>query len=123
MSATDDMPGGSSALGATTRATPTPYEDMQRSPEFGALRRRWRGYIFLMSGLFLAWFLVYVLLSDFAHDFVNTTIGGTNFTVGLVLGLLQFVSTFLITTLYVRYADKNLDPDAEALRLRVEEKL
>jgi uncharacterized membrane protein (DUF485 family) len=33
------------------------------------------------------------------------------------------VSTFLITTLYVRYADKNLDPDAEALRLRVEEKL
>jgi uncharacterized membrane protein (DUF485 family) len=122
VSATDDMPGGSSALG-DTRAAPTPYEDMQRSPEFGALRRRWRGYIFLMSGLFLAWFLVYVLLSDFAHDFVNTTIGGTNFTVGLVLGLLQFVSTFLITTLDVRFADKNLDPDAEALRLRVEEKL
>jgi uncharacterized membrane protein (DUF485 family) len=119
VSATDDMPGGSSALDAT----PTPYEEMQRSPEFGALRRRWRGYIFLMSGLFLAWFLVYVLLSDFAHDFVNTRIGGTNFTIGLVLGLLQFVSTFLITTLYVRFADKNLDPDAEALRERVEEKL
>lgn len=122
MSATDDMPGGSSALGATP-ATTTPYEEMQRSPEFGALRRRWRGYIFLMSALFMAWFLVYVLLSDFAHDLVNTRIGGTYFTVGLVLGLLQFVSTFLISTLYVRFADKNLDPDAEALRLRVEEKL
>jgi uncharacterized membrane protein (DUF485 family) len=119
VSATDDVPGGSNTLDST----PTPYEEMQHSPEFGALRRRWRGYIFLMSGLFLAWFLVYVLLSDFAHDFVNTTIGGTNFTIGLVLGLLQFVSTFLITTLYVRFADKNLDPDAEALRLRVEEKL
>ncbi|MHC1561922.1 DUF485 domain-containing protein [Actinomycetospora sp. C-140] len=118
MSATDETPGGSSALD-----TPTPYEEMQRSPEFSSLRRRWRGYIFLMSGLFLAWFLVYVLLSDFAHGFVNTTIGGTNFTVGLVLGLLQFVSTFVITTLYVRFADKNLDPDAEALRHRVEEKL
>lgn len=119
MSATDDIPGGSSALDAT----PSAYQEVQRSPEFTSLRRRWRGYIFTMSGLFLAWFLVYVLLSDFAHDFVNTTIGGTNFTVGLVLGLLQFVSTFAITTLYVRFADKNLDPDAEALRLRVEEKL
>ena len=33
-----------------------------------------------------------------------------NVNVGLLLGLLQFVSTFLITTLYVRYANKNLDP-------------
>jgi uncharacterized membrane protein (DUF485 family) len=54
---------------------------------------------------------------------VDTRIGGTNFTVGLVLGLLQFVSTFLIATLYVRFANKNLDDDAEALRQRVEEKL
>jgi uncharacterized membrane protein (DUF485 family) len=66
---------------------------------------------------------VYVLLSDFAHGVVDTRIGGTNFTVGLVLGLLQFVSTFAIATIYVRYADKNLDSDAEALRHRVEEKL
>jgi uncharacterized membrane protein (DUF485 family) len=73
--------------------------------------------------VFLAWFLVYVLLSDFAHGVVDTRIGGTNFTVGLVLGLLQFVSTFAIATIYVRYADKNLDGDAEALRHRVEEKL
>jgi uncharacterized membrane protein (DUF485 family) len=117
VSATDDMPGGSSALGST----PSAYQEVQRSPEFASLRRRWRSYIFLMSALFLAWFLVYVLLADFAHGVVNARIGDTNFTVGLVLGLLQFVSTFVITTLYVKFADRHLDPEAEALRRHVEE--
>jgi len=119
VSATDDMPGESSRLDTT----PSAYQEVQRSPEFVSLRRRWRAFIFTMSAVFLGWFLVYVLLSDFAHGVVDTRIGGTNFTVGLLLGLLQFVSTFVIATLYVRFANKNLDDDAEALRQRVEEKL
>lgn len=123
MSATDDQPGGSSALSASGSDTPSAYEEVQRSPEFVSLRRRWRGFIFTMSAVFLGWFLVYVLLSDFAHGLVDTRIGGTNFTVGLVLGLLQFVSTFAIATIYVGFANKNLDDDAEALRQRVEDKL
>ena len=124
MSATGESPRGATDTGdGGAGGTGTAYQQMQRSPEFVALRKRWRGYIFLMSGLFLAWFLVYVLLADFAHDVVNTRLGDTNFTVGLVLGLLQFVSTFLITMLYVRFADKNLDPEAETLRRRVEESL
>jgi uncharacterized membrane protein (DUF485 family) len=96
---------------------------MQASPEFAALRRRWRGFIFPMSALFLIWFLVYVLLSAYDHDLVNTTLGDSNITVGLLLGLLQFVSTFAIATIYVRFADKALDPEASRLRAEVEEKL
>ena len=42
---------------------------------------------------------------------------------GLLLGLLQFVSTFAIAVAYARYAEKNLDPTAAELRARVEEKL
>jgi uncharacterized membrane protein (DUF485 family) len=118
VSATDDEQSASPALDA-----PTPYQEVQRSPEFVALRKRWRRFIFTLSAIFLAWFLVYVLLADFATGFMNTTLGDTNLTVGLVLGLLQFVSTFVIATIYVHYADKNLDPEAERLRLRVEEKL
>ena len=119
MSATDETPGGSSALDAT----PSAYQEVQASPEFRSLRKRWRGFIFTMSAIFLGWFLVYVLLSDFAHGLVDTRSGGTNFTVGLLLGLLQFVSTFTIATIYVRFANKNLDDDAAALKRRVEEKL
>jgi uncharacterized membrane protein (DUF485 family) len=118
VSATDDGQSGSPALD-----DPTPYQEVQRSPEFVALRKRWRRFIFTLSAIFLAWFMVYVLLADFATGFMNTRIGGTNLTIGLVFGLLQFVSTFVIATIYVRFADKNLDPEAERLRLRVEEKL
>jgi uncharacterized membrane protein (DUF485 family) len=44
-----------------------------------------------------------------------------NINIGLVLGLLQFVSTFVITTIYVRYANRNLDPVAERIRAKVED--
>ena len=37
-----------------------------------------------------------------------------NITVGLVLGLLQFVSTFVITTLYVRFAGRDDRPGGRA---------
>jgi uncharacterized membrane protein (DUF485 family) len=43
-----------------------------------------------------------------------------NINVGLVFGLLQFVSTFLITFLYVRFADRKLDPLAFQLRDDIE---
>jgi uncharacterized membrane protein (DUF485 family) len=43
-----------------------------------------------------------------------------NINVGLVLGLLQFVSTFVITGLYVRFANRNLDPVADRIRERIE---
>ena len=99
------------------------YQQVQRSPEFVALRSRWRRYIFTMSAVFLAWFMVYVLLADFAKGFMNTTIGGSTITVGLVFGLSQFVTTFLIATLYIRYADRNLDPEAARLRREVEDRL
>ena len=47
-----------------------------------------------MTGLFLAWYLLYVLLADYAHDFMSTKVVG-NINIGLILGLLQFVSTFV----------------------------
>ncbi|MFB9906496.1 DUF485 domain-containing protein [Allokutzneria oryzae] len=92
---------------------------MQASPEFGDLRRRLRRFVFPMTALFLGWYLLYVILADYAHGFMSIKLVG-NINVGLVLGLLQFVSTFLITTLYVRHANRNLDPTAEELRRRIE---
>ena len=91
----------------------------QQSAEFVQLRRRLRGFVFPMAALFLAWYLLYVLLAAYASDFMATKVIG-NVNVGLILGLLQFVSTFAITTLYVMFANKNLDPDAERIRERIE---
>jgi uncharacterized membrane protein (DUF485 family) len=95
------------------------YRDVQLSPDFSELRRRFRRFVFPMTGLFLAWYFLYVLLADYAHDFMSHKVGG-NITVGLLFGLGQFVSTFAITLLYVRWADQKFDPDAKHLRDQIE---
>ncbi|MGM1058192.1 DUF485 domain-containing protein [Saccharothrix sp. Mg75] len=95
------------------------WVEVQESADFRELRRRLRNFVFPMAGLFLAWYLLYVLLADYAHGFMSTKVFG-NINVGLILGLLQFVSTFAITTLYVRHANKHLDPKAEKLRSEIE---
>ncbi|MFB9378495.1 DUF485 domain-containing protein [Kineococcus gynurae] len=96
------------------------YEEVQASPEFAALRRRFRRVVFPLSALFLAWYAAYVLLADYAHDFMGIRLGGSNITVGLLFGFGQFASTFIITTIYVRWANKRFDPAADELRHRIE---
>ncbi|RMI14169.1 DUF485 domain-containing protein [Cellulomonas triticagri] len=94
---------------------PVDWEQVQASAEFTDLRRRFRRFAFPMTAAFLAWYLLYVLLSTYAVDLMaRPVVGALN--VGLLLGLGQFASTFLITWLYVRHADRRLDPPAEALR-------
>ena len=95
------------------------YVEVQRSEKFQELRRRHRSIAFPLTFAFLAWYFLYVLMADYAHDFMAKKVAG-NITGGLVFGLLQFVSTFVITALYVRYANKNLDPIAEELRNELE---
>lgn len=99
--------------------TGTIYQQVQASPEFVELRSRLRRFVFPMSAAFLIWYLAYVLLASYAPAFMAIKVTG-NINIGLIIGLLQFVSTFLITTIYVRYADKYIDPAAERLRQRIE---
>jgi Predicted membrane protein len=96
------------------------WDAVQASPEFQELRRRLRVFVAPVTGLFLAWYLLYVLLASYAAPFMSTKLIG-NINVGLVFGLLQFVSTFAITFAYVRYAGNRLDPAAAAIRDEIEE--
>lgn len=98
----------------------TDYQRVQNSGEFQALRRRFRRFVFPMTAFFLAWYFLYVLLADYAHDFMATKLWG-NITVGLLLGLGQFVSTFIITMVYARWANTKQDPVAERLRRHIED--
>lgn len=68
---------------------------------------------------FLVWYFAYVLLADYAHEFMATRVIG-NINIGLVLGLAQFVTTFAITMWYVSYANRRLDPLADELRSELE---
>ncbi|WP_099038091.1 DUF485 domain-containing protein [Mycobacterium neglectum] len=95
------------------------YMAVQASPEFQELRSRLRRFVFPMSALFLVWYTVYVLLGAFAHEFMATKVWG-NINVGIIVGLGQFVSTFVITAIYVRFANRELDPRAMAIRDKLE---
>jgi uncharacterized membrane protein (DUF485 family) len=109
-----------SAVPGTGPAEETDYQRVQRSPEFQDLRRRFRNFVFPMTALFLVWYFVYVLLANYAHDFMSTKVWG-NITVGLLFGLGQFVSTFAITMIYARWANRRFDAAADELRREIEE--
>ncbi|MEV7418094.1 DUF485 domain-containing protein [Streptomyces sp. NPDC089919] len=107
--------------GGTRPAAPTAQEfaAVQQSPEFAELRRSYRSFAFPLTVAFIAWYLLYVLLSNYAGGFMGTKLFG-NINVALVLGLAQFASTFLIAWWYSRRAATVLDPQAEAIKSRME---
>lgn len=86
-------------------------------PAFEMLRRKQRMFTFPVSALFMAWYLVFVLLAAYSHDFMSIRVLGA-INVGMVLGLAQFVSTVLIMLAYCRYARRQLDPVTDQIRER-----
>ena len=44
------------------------YIAVQNSQEFAALRKKFRGFVFPMTGAFLAWYFLYVVLATYASD-------------------------------------------------------
>lgn len=95
------------------------YERLEADDRFRELRRRFRSWVFPMTVAFLAWYLLYVALSGWARDLMAVKVLG-NVNVALILGLLQFVSTFLIAWAYSRYAARRLDPLAGEIRAEAE---
>jgi uncharacterized membrane protein (DUF485 family) len=104
-----------STTSARTGGPGTSYEEVQASEEFAELRSRFRKFVFPVTVLFLAWYFLYVILAAYAPGFMSTKVVG-HINVALIFGLLQFVSTFAITTIYARWAEKQFDPTAEKLR-------
>ena len=91
------------------------YQQVRQSPDFVELRHRFRSFVFPLTAAFLIWYLLYVVLSGWARDFMGQKVLG-NINVALVFGLLQFVSTFLIAWWYARQAERRFDPLAEKIR-------
>ena len=91
------------------------YSVVYEDPRFAELRRRFRSFVLPVTVGFLAWYFLYVLLANYAQDFMSTKLVG-NINVALVFGLLQFVSTFAIAWWYARRASRDFDPIADELR-------
>lgn len=109
-----------SGPGNHDRASAAAYAAVAAEPDFARLKAAFRRFAFPVTAAFLSWYLLYVLLSAWARGFMDTKVLG-NINVALVLGLGQFLSTFLITWLYGRYMERNVDPLADQLLAAHEE--
>ena len=95
------------------------YIAVEQSSRFQRLKRTQRSFIFPLAVFFLLWYFAYVLLAAFAPEFMGQRVWG-DITIGLILGLAQFVTTFGITMAYVSFANRKLDPLATEIREELE---
>lgn len=91
------------------------YIAVEESERFRGLKRMQRSFVFPLAVFFLLWYFAYVLLAAFAVDFMSQRVWG-DITVGLLFGLGQFVTTFVITMAYVSFANRKLDPVSAEIR-------
>ncbi|NUL47869.1 DUF485 domain-containing protein [Cellulosimicrobium funkei] len=95
------------------------FRAVQATPQFQELRSTHRSFVFPWTVVFIVWYFLYVILAAYAPEFMSIKVLG-NINLGLVIGLAQFVSTFVITGLYVAFANKKLDPRATDIREELE---
>jgi uncharacterized membrane protein (DUF485 family) len=107
------------ALPETANGAPD-FAAIRAHPDFIRVRRRLIRFIFPASLVFLAWYLTYVLLAAYAPDFMARRAFGS-VTVGLLLGLSQFVMTVVIMLWYARFTRTKVDPEINELRRRAGE--
>ena len=113
------MSGAQPGIGKRREPTAEDFIAMQSSPEFQELRSVYRRFAFPMTVAFFVWYVLYVVMAVFASDFMAIKLFG-DWNVGLVFGLLQFLTTFIITWVYVQFANKNIEPRAAAIREALE---
>jgi uncharacterized membrane protein (DUF485 family) len=99
---------------ATEKGGPD-FAAIREHPDFVAVRRRLTRFIVPASVLFFTWYMTYVLLAAYAHDFMAQRAFGS-VTVGLLLGLSQFVTTVVIMVWYARFTRTKVDPKINELR-------
>ncbi|MBM9618924.1 DUF485 domain-containing protein [Streptomyces zhihengii] len=91
------------------------YLQVQRSPAFQEVRRRYRRFVVPATLAFLLWYLAYVVAATAAPGLMARPVAGA-LNVAMVAGLAQFLTTFVLTWAYARHA--RLRRDSAALELR-----
>jgi len=96
------------------------YDRLHATPEFQELKKRHTSFVLPATIAFLSWYLLYVILSSWATDFMSTQLWG-HINVVLVFGLLQFATTFGLAWMYARFSADKLDPLARQLEAEYRE--
>ncbi|WP_087097462.1 DUF485 domain-containing protein [Nocardiopsis sp. JB363] len=112
-----DRPGGRSAR-ARARAEADMAHTCERvsvDPRFVKLRRRFALQFTLLVTTFLGGYMAYLFLSAYARDFMRVQIFDS-INVALILGIGQFLLTFVLAWAFGRFSARAIDPLAEEIR-------
>jgi uncharacterized membrane protein (DUF485 family) len=85
------------------------YAAVAQSPEFQELVARRRRFVTTALAFAVAWFGTFVLLTAYAHEFMQTIIV-SGLSVAYVLGLSQFVLVWALTAAYLRTSTSTFEP-------------
>jgi uncharacterized membrane protein (DUF485 family) len=86
------------------------YERMRANPKFQSLVRTRSRFAWTLAFVVLSGFYGFVLLVAFRPAVLAAPVAqGSMLTVGVALGLVMFVSFWLLTALYVRRANNEFD--------------
>ncbi|MFD5541659.1 DUF485 domain-containing protein [Streptomyces sp. NPDC127079] len=91
------------------------YLEVQRSAAFQEVRSSYRRFVVPGVAVFLTWYVAYVVTATTAPGLMARPVAGA-VNVGMLAGLGQFLSTFVLTWAYARHA--RLRRDRAALELR-----
>lgn len=97
------------------KPTAAEYRYVQGTEEFQELRSTFRSFTIPLTVAGLVWYVAYVLLATYMPDLFGTEMPIVG-SLGILLGLLQFVTTFVITWWYIGFANKKLEPKQAAIR-------
>jgi uncharacterized membrane protein (DUF485 family) len=94
------------------------YRDLLDSPDFRQLViRRWRISLILSALLFVLYY-GYIILIAVDRPFLSRRIG-TATTLGIPVGAAVIVGAWILTAIYVVWANRRYDPEVTRLRDRV----
>src|SRR4051794_11865698 len=96
------------------RARMTDWGKIERSAEFRELVKRRRSFVVPATIFFLAFYMGFILLAGYAPDFMGRSVY-QGLTVGYCLALTQFVMVFVLGIWYLRKAEHEFDPLADAV--------
>jgi uncharacterized membrane protein (DUF485 family) len=100
----------------TDQGTKHSAKDLLETPDFKALvSTRMRVSAVLLALLFVSYY-GYLLVVATAKDFVNQRIGDGATTLAIPLGVAAIVIAFVLTAIYVFWANKKYDPEVERLK-------
>jgi uncharacterized membrane protein (DUF485 family) len=96
----------------------TSVRDLLDSPEFrGLVSRRWRVSMILCSLLFVLYYGYIILIATNPH-LLSRRIGAST-TVGILMAAAVIAGAWVLTAVYVIWANRHYDPEVARLRRRL----